>query len=70
MEIPFKIINLGGSPRYNVFGDRKLCNDLILGHIDHIDHYRMMESNSINNQEALETISKMGELGYDYIKED
>lgn len=69
-EIPFKIINLGGQPRYNIHGDRKLCNDLILGHIDSIDHYRMVESNLNNTKEAMNTIAEMGELGYDYIKED
>jgi len=33
-EIPFKVLNLGGPPRYNIFGDRTLCNDLIVSHID------------------------------------
>jgi len=65
-EIPFKIINLGGAPRYNIFGDRKLCNELIVNNIDKIENYRVMKSVENNKQESIDTIKKMEELAYSF----
>ena len=43
-EIPFKIMNFGGYPRYNVYGDRTLCDGLIVSHFDHINTYKELNN--------------------------
>ena len=38
--IPHRIYNCGGSPRYNVYGDRTLCDKMLIKYKDNIKKYK------------------------------
>ena len=37
--IPHRIYNCGGPPRYNVYGDRTLCDKMLIKYKDNIKKY-------------------------------
>ena len=37
--VPHKIFNLGGAPRYKIYGDRSLCTEMVLKYKDNIRTY-------------------------------
>lgn len=60
--IGHRIYNLGGCPRYEIFGDKNLCNDLIVKYFDCISDYISRPFPERHTSE--QTIKKLTEFGF------